>query len=519
MDRRRDESGAILVITAMVLVVLLGVSALALDIGAAHVQERKIQNGADASALAAAQDLPATSGSAQLATAVADAQNVAAQNLPKSTLAWPGCLDAKHLVNVSGASQCISFGPGFGSIRVRIPRQTFPTLFGGVLGFKTLSTSESAVAKVNLVGGGNGVEPFTILSGFGAGDFCLDSGGGGNSTQPCDGPSTGNFGLLDFATCSGNNYGLRDDIAAGADHFYAPEAVQGVGDVPDNCTQPGPNTVSPSPGNKVGQESQALVGAGPFADGGPGRLRRWPANTTDFSPTWERTTDGLDNRPLWEFIPDTTQPGIPANCQRATFTGLLASTPAAQQQAQMYWALDRCVFEYTCGKLDTSVGPNDALFTNPNTRYGCGGPRAGAAIPACGGTQCRAPVFAANTSATPVAGLDTSDLAESPRFVYLPQMWQTTPINGNSGTYEIKAFRAVFIQGVGPNNGARFEPGPWNTGNAPIGSIANLTGFIFPSPLAGCTPTPTDSCGTMLPGRLGIQPVSIGDNAVVQLTG
>ena len=38
----------------------------------------------------------------------------------------------------------------------------------------------------------------------------------------------------------------------------------------------------------------------------------------------------------------------------------------------------------------------------------------------------------------------------------------TFNFSGNSSTYEIKAFRAVFLQGTGPNNGARFEPGPWN---------------------------------------------------------
>jgi hypothetical protein len=184
----------------------------------------------------------------------------------------------------------------------------------------------------------------------------------------------------------------------------------------------------------------------------------------------------------------------------------------------MYWAVDRCVFEYSCGKLDKSTGPNDALFTNPSTRYNCGGPRAGAAVAACSGTQCRAPVFGANTSSKPISGLDAADIAESPRFVYLPQMWQSTSINGNSQSYEIKSFRAVFVQGVGPNNGNRFEPGPWNTGVAPVGQIANVTGFVFPNPVAGCTPNATDSCGTMLPGKLGIQPVSVGDNAVVQLT-
>ena len=100
MRTRRDESGSILLLTALLLVTLLGISALAIDIGIAHVNERNTQNGADAAALGAAQDLAKVSGTPQLSTAVADAQALAAQNLPKDNLVWPGCVDTGHLVNV-----------------------------------------------------------------------------------------------------------------------------------------------------------------------------------------------------------------------------------------------------------------------------------------------------------------------------------------------------------------------------------------------------------------------------------
>ena len=129
-------------------------------------------------------------------------------------------------------------------------------------------------------------------------------------------------------------------------------------------------------------------------------------------------------------------------------------------------------------------------------------------------------MFTADTSSKPVSGLNIADLVESPRFVYLPQMWQTVSLNGKSGIYEIQTFRPVYIQGVGPNNGARFEPGPWNTGAAPVGQVANITGFMFPAAVSpSCTPTAADSCGTMLPGRLGFQPTSLSDNAVIELAG
>ena len=52
----RDDRGAVLVWVALMIVVLLGVGALVLDVGALCVERRELQNGADAAALAVAQD-------------------------------------------------------------------------------------------------------------------------------------------------------------------------------------------------------------------------------------------------------------------------------------------------------------------------------------------------------------------------------------------------------------------------------------------------------------------------------
>lgn len=53
---RRDEQGAIAVMVALLVVVLLGVAALTVDYGAYSVQKRRVQNAADARALAIAQE-------------------------------------------------------------------------------------------------------------------------------------------------------------------------------------------------------------------------------------------------------------------------------------------------------------------------------------------------------------------------------------------------------------------------------------------------------------------------------
>lgn len=55
-DCRADETGAVAVTVALLTVVLLGFAAISIDIGANYVEKRQLQNGADAAALALAQD-------------------------------------------------------------------------------------------------------------------------------------------------------------------------------------------------------------------------------------------------------------------------------------------------------------------------------------------------------------------------------------------------------------------------------------------------------------------------------
>ena len=54
-ERERDE-GAVMIWVALMMVVLLGVGAIVIDIGALYAEKRQLQNGADAAALAVAQD-------------------------------------------------------------------------------------------------------------------------------------------------------------------------------------------------------------------------------------------------------------------------------------------------------------------------------------------------------------------------------------------------------------------------------------------------------------------------------
>ncbi len=494
---RRDESGAVLIITVISLVALLGITALAVDIGIAHSRRRTMQSGNDASALGAAQELTfqpppelasceGGNASGTQAAAAACARAIGAQNLTKFSIDWNSCPanDASNAgYNPIAGFDCISFSPSGTRIRVRIPRQTFPSLFGRIFGNSGTSTSTVAIAQVRAAGNA-GLLPFMLFSGFGAGESCMDS--GGTDTLPCTGPTTGNFYDIDFqqygnadlntnaSSCSngGQLSRLSDNIAMGADHIYSTHPTGIDPSVTDCVPNFKPNEVSAGTGNGSALDAGLIDNNGNnFSDGLPARLQRVPSGFSGWETAQVSKVDGIDNRPLWEFIPETTITGIPDSCQRATFDNLLSITPQAAQQAVMHAAIAQCIADYATSGSTTAV-------------------------------------FTANTNVEP--NLDVPDIVLSPRFSYVPQMWETSvicPGNSFQYCYHIKAFRPVFLQRVLGNTASAldFEPGPWNTGNVGQNHSAEaVTAWVFP---AHMLPPPLDTPGV------------IGGNAFVQLVG
>src|SRR5882724_7695164 len=108
--RRRDESGAVLILSVLSLVVLLGLAALVVDIGGSYAQRRQMQSSSDSAAVGAAQNLAAS----DLAGAASQATTIGKQNLPKLTPNWNACgsdvLPSSPLAFTSyPGSNCISF--------------------------------------------------------------------------------------------------------------------------------------------------------------------------------------------------------------------------------------------------------------------------------------------------------------------------------------------------------------------------------------------------------------------------
>ena len=140
MKRLRDESGQALVLSAMFLTVLLGMAALAVDVGSWYHADRKAQAAADAAALAAAQELPYDS-----VTAEDHAEDYATKN--------------------GGGLKSVAFAgttpPGDDTVTVEIEREA-PGFFSQVLGVSAVTVGAKASARSAPLGKARWVAPIVV---------------------------------------------------------------------------------------------------------------------------------------------------------------------------------------------------------------------------------------------------------------------------------------------------------------------------------------------------------------------
>lgn len=130
--RLRDEHGAVAVVTALCMVVLLGVTAMVIDVGGIYVERRQLQNGADAAALAVAQ---------RCATGTCGDTNATALGF------------AGNNANDGASQTTATVDTSTGSVRVDTGVQTaggghvLSNAFGAILGVPTSSVTASATAS------------------------------------------------------------------------------------------------------------------------------------------------------------------------------------------------------------------------------------------------------------------------------------------------------------------------------------------------------------------------------------
>ena len=199
------ENGATAVLVAIVMIVLMGFAAIAVDIGFGFNERRIDQTGVDASALGASLEMVITNQANPVQAAVDHIYQMVDDNLDRSVpLAdWLACTDSGALFytadnpmfNTTNASPCISFSSNFNTVRVRVPVQEVPTTFARLLGADSIAVSAFAEAERNIDWGGGGDFPSGVFSGTQAGAvLCIKTGPSGH--QSCGDPTTGNFGFF-----------------------------------------------------------------------------------------------------------------------------------------------------------------------------------------------------------------------------------------------------------------------------------------------------------------------------------
>ncbi|MBK5269200.1 MAG: hypothetical protein JJE47_17390 [Acidimicrobiia bacterium] len=471
LARLKDERGATAILVATMMIFLLGMAALAIDVGFGFNERRQDQTAADAGALAAAVEAKVLGNTNGVVT---EALDYVRANLDTTytnaewEAMWLACTDPEKSVaplaaynfipvstptswTSSGTLDCMSISSA-GYFRVNVPDQIVETTFGKVLGVSQLTTSADAISRLAGVGTG-GILPFGLPASIGEGNHsCLSSGPKGNAEPPCDGAANGNFGVLKARlfgnttmgtpqNCTASPLGqvLAVNIAAGLDHWVT---LDGDGlnsnEVRDVCANEGQgvdtlNTDTGFPGNGA----EEGLATGPVNYGFAPRLQQGPPGDRA-----SRFGYQLNDKPLWAYLVGGLQsitPGptfVPAAClgfDNVTESDFDWDSDGTLDRPESWQHMATCLTNYVAGSYS--------------------------------------------------AVMFTETLETNPRFAYVPQFYEDALGNGSSWLH-IKRFKAIFIQGTWwKKSGATlaFHPGEICAGCSANGySMLQLSGFIMP---------------------------------------
>jgi Putative Flp pilus-assembly TadE/G-like len=235
--RARNERGQVLLIAVLFMSVLLGFTAMAVDVGLFFEDRRQFQNSADAMALAGVAELPFNPASAQ-----SKAQQWATNN----------GVDSSEIKTI----EVRTTGVANDTLYVELEGD-FSWIFGRVLGQTTDKVGAKAAARIGSLVGGHNMMPWALLRGD---TNCLDATTGkaifGATCQVkvgADSGITGWRGALDYDGNGGGSNEYRDNIIDGAvDRRYC---IQG--DPEPNCVS-SYTVVDSLTGNKVGPTGQGI---------------------------------------------------------------------------------------------------------------------------------------------------------------------------------------------------------------------------------------------------------------------
>lgn len=503
-----DDRGAAAIFIALVMVLLLGFAAIAIDLGLGFNERRVDQTAADTSVMAGAVGELLGESPEEI---VAEVLSYARQNLPTDftdeewRLMWQGCADPDRFgFDVGGAApvdfqpmpepafwpdgtpgsgtlDCISSAPAH--LRVRIPDQDTPTTFARILGMNSLTTSAAAVARWEDGDPDTPIIPFGIPAATPTGEQCIHHGSGGTSIAPCDGSTSGNFGAInspffgDFFDSTGlcsNSPGhpeRRQNTALGVDHFISvwsatDAAAQGVVDPYGSSGpsgHPGDNTVRNY--QNVNYDS-CRIENGSIVPRQAGH---------SFPPNTVNVDTGLNNlNTVEEGLISGTFLGQPARLRQG------AATRTLRSQSNTYNLDNVGLWTYLNGAGSGDCHPS-AYTGLPTYDEDPDVPTKVSTMHSC----------LANYTGNTV--IFSADIDESPRFAWAPEFWHQL---GNGNHWQpIYQFRMVFLAGLyfncsGNDCDAVFYPDEDETDTIcePIGpnnckklDLDQLTGWLIPA--------------------------------------
>lgn len=419
--RMADETGAILPIFGLLIVVLLVFAAFTVDLGAAWAERRQLQSAADAGAMSAV--LPPLAIGDTLASTAMDwvDTNVGTPvdrfGCDGWTPATAGVAGTFKLVDPS-ETDCVWITTSTAGtdtlVAVKVPVQQVPTAFAGVIGIDSLPVDAFAVAQIDTLSQAH-ILPFALKPDPSSNE-CLGSQPAGLSRDPCSGGTTGNYGYLTSelhgstetsGTCSPGGLSAKQitaiNIAIGTDHPVqndikwppagAPSNALADADLADECVASAPPPWIP--------DSVVFC-----TECGADTLHEGLVSNSTFG------TSGASSRLQQNLKVGTGSDGVD---QTRTITG--APTPGDDL------VLDNIgLWEYVIG----GVG-----YCAPGVWQTSGGPAATEQMENCLEFNGASVQF-------------DEALWSSPRFAVVPELWDDFP-TGSSTPRAIQRFRGVYI--------------------------------------------------------------------------
>lgn len=236
----RRERGQILIATALLIPVLLGMAAMAVDIGAYADDKRNLQNAADAIALAAASEMctPNPADCSNTTTARATAIEYASKN----SVAFDVTQDLTFLGGNSAPKVRVTLSKGHNFA------------FARIFGVNSRDVGVAAAAVKVSPGSMSGLMPWGItqdtIDSVSSGDLTTIKNGAGSST-------TGNFGIIAYDGTGASVY--KDTIERGSQGSVCSQGTANCVPTADQCPPADVDMCYTKPGNVVGPTDSGVA--------------------------------------------------------------------------------------------------------------------------------------------------------------------------------------------------------------------------------------------------------------------